>query len=189
MTQGSHGKKKNVPVFPIPETAYEKFSQLAKDEGKTFSQAIRDAMKEYASNRGVEAEFDVGTWGGFRPRERDPRVQRYIRLATRWRSHVSAQIHTHKRHSEHVPSKLLIEAELWAATATQLDSIYPYTDAGLDHLVEHLDTIASDAVKYKGTFLPDDPDEELRQEISGRVAELAARDLRKTRAIKDEPEE
>ena len=62
-------KKKNVPVFAIPEDAYASFAELAESEGKTFSQAVRDAMQEYASKRGLQVDFSVGAWGGRRERD------------------------------------------------------------------------------------------------------------------------
>jgi hypothetical protein len=58
--------KKNVPPFAIPNEAFEVFAALAKSEGKTFSQAIRDAMAEYSEKRGQPIDFNVGQWGGYR---------------------------------------------------------------------------------------------------------------------------
>lgn len=61
-------EQKKIPPISIPQDAYEKFEQLAKSENKSVSQAVRDAMQEYSKNRGVEADFSVGQWGGRRDR-------------------------------------------------------------------------------------------------------------------------
>ncbi len=63
--------RKNVPTFAVPTDAYTAFGAQAKIEGKSFSQAVRDAMSEYLASRGVQADFNAGTWGGYRSRDDD----------------------------------------------------------------------------------------------------------------------
>jgi hypothetical protein len=58
--------KKNVPTFAIPTDAYKQFEALANSEGKSFSQAVRDAMHKYAKAQGIDINFNIGEWGGNR---------------------------------------------------------------------------------------------------------------------------
>jgi hypothetical protein len=67
------GNNKRVPTVMITEDAYEKFNEAAKNQGKTFSQALREAMSEYLEKQGIQADFNVGEWGG--KRERPQKVQ------------------------------------------------------------------------------------------------------------------
>lgn len=60
--------RKTLPPIKVPALAYDAFEEQAKADGKTFSNAVRDALKEYLAKRGVTAEFGIGQWGG----KRDP---------------------------------------------------------------------------------------------------------------------
>ena len=59
-------EKARLPAVVVPKAAFDTFAATAKNEDKTVSEAIREALGEYLVRRGIHANFDVGTWGGKR---------------------------------------------------------------------------------------------------------------------------
>lgn len=58
---------KRLPAVVVPENALDNFVKLAEENGVTVSQAIRDALAEYAAlHWGIGIDFSVGQWGGKR---------------------------------------------------------------------------------------------------------------------------
>ena len=58
---------KRLPAVVVPANALDNFVRFADENGVTVSQAIRDALTEYAVlHWGVEIDFSVAQWGGKR---------------------------------------------------------------------------------------------------------------------------
>ena len=51
-------ENKPIPTFSIPADAYATFEAQAAKEGKSFSRAVRDAMRDYLAQRGIKADFE-----------------------------------------------------------------------------------------------------------------------------------
>jgi hypothetical protein len=65
------GEKARLPATVVPKEALDTFAAVAKREGKSLSGALREALSEYLERRGVEVDFEVGSWGGKRDKDTD----------------------------------------------------------------------------------------------------------------------